>query len=1558
MEGKKPKKFDSSALFSPYKDSFVESSLAVEERDTQIEKEIIQTKESKTEKDIVQGKVEDSPVQESMAGVAVEEKPLDISNDAFSKSRQNKIFLYFVLVSVGIFLFLRLPMSKIYYNTVSFSLILAPFIVTAVMAFVIHFKAKKYPDYRKVIRKFYLTLTLKILVILFLFYIFYAPEVFWNVIKPLLIYSKTVVSFEGAFYFLSYFLTIIIALATIFLFFRYYQKSKGTYAGSMQELVRKTLYALFFVVFIIFVSSVAAYPKAYQPILDLLGDTIYTVTFGKAQIFKGDDIASYKKISSIKDFTTSLSSSVSETAQQLSQNNQEFKTEIGSVQQELRDSLSKVTEEFATKLEDDLETATGSFQFAGGTITGDLLLEGALSVENVTYSKSIIPTGAGYDLGSSEYGFDSLYVSRIYGVGGLKIGDGSTTHGLSGSNDLIVSGSLEVDGVTYFDGGLDLGGSRLANLGDPVEDQDAVTKSFYDAENRKQFGWWYNDSVIMPVWGHLVPFELNMFGGNIKADAFIGDYLKAKSAAGNVQIQNADGEPMIHVDTGENTVSIGSATIPEHGATLLVNGGLQIVDEGEVLMTLRAGSQLGWGVGSLASLDSDFGSTYRTIAIGSDALNSAVQSRYNTAIGHAALSNLRRGHYNTAIGAYALSSDRGRYGGYGNTAIGYKAMELINIDRDGDDDYTDGNSAEQANVAIGNYALSTKVESGGGEIAIGHEAARYNVDNNYGNTIAIGYRSLYSEGGSADSNSGGNIAIGAEAMYKQDGSALNTAVGYRSMYRVGNSYVNVAAGAYSLGSFKDEDENGYDDLYGQTAEEMGEVALGGRNSAFGYMALYANASGINNSAFGAESLSRNLSGSYNSAFGDSSLRENVSGNFNSAFGFHALRENQIGGGNSAFGVAALRDLESGTHNVAVGYNALRDNENTGYNVGVGAYAMLNLEGVDDGRTNINTKNIAIGYHALSSVEMSEENVAIGYFAGKDNMNAGGGNVVIGYQAGMGNTGGAGYYDSVIIGTQAGQLLEDSTPDDGAGDLAVGNVLIGDGAANNLIVGSHDIIIGYQSAAFSDVIHGSRASTVHDALNIGNIIFGTNIDGWGGYISSGNIGIGTNTPEARFTIRKDNPVVTSGSEEILFTIMSDDNNVFSVDATGNYYADRGFITPAADYAEHFYSQDTDLKAGEAVCVDEQTEGAVKRCTNNGDSNIIGIVSTKPAIVGNRTDEVEENLENYPIVAMLGQIPAKITNENGDIQIGDSLSAASIGGYLRKSNPGESTVGTALQNFKNEKGTIQVLIARKNKSFTVETIEQATEQRIAEMNIDTQVDNLLSEAKTDLDSSIQTELSTLQDDILSSDDLNEKIENQMAELREQYQALYDFYIVFSPENSNLDQLAYKNAPVNVFDGIIEAESIETQKLTAQVIEGGRLIITNLPDESPTIGEGRICQRGEENEADYFAKGDSCAIPDDASNVSERSVKIQARIKDGSKVFVSLKTKSSTDLAFAYPLTVTKKSVSEDYFKVEVPELSDEQILELSEKIDLTVEEKEELLDLINGEIWFDWWVVESQ
>ena len=249
-------------------------------------------------------------------------------------------------------------------------------------------------------------------------------------------------------------------------------------------------------------------------------------------------------------------------------------------------------------------------------------------------------------------------------------------------------------------------------------------------------------------------------------------------------------------------------------------------------------------------------------------------------------------------------------------------------------------------------------------------------------------------------------------------------------------------------------------------------------------------------------------------------------------------------------------------------------------------------------------------------------------------------------------------------------------------------------------------------------------------------------GTGGGIKNGRVGIGTTSPYALLSL-----ATTTNQLIDLFAISTSTSGlVFKVDSYGRTYGDGAYASPAADYAEYFYTNSVDLKSGEIVCVDILVNNAVKRCERGADNNVMGIVSTKPAVIGNYIKAVETNPSHYAIIGMLGQVDAYVSTENGPINIGDSLTSASTTpGFAMRASGGSSTVGIALEPF-NGTGTstslstskIKVLISRRNKSLAVEEVESLVVERVANMKIEDKVGQMIKQSVDSLNLNMSKEL----------------------------------------------------------------------------------------------------------------------------------------------------------------------------------------------------------------------------
>jgi hypothetical protein len=93
----------------------------------------------------------------------------------------------------------------------------------------------------------------------------------------------------------------------------------------------------------------------------------------------------------------------------------------------------------------------------------------------------------------------------------------------------------------------------------------------------------------------------------------------------------------------------------------------------------------------------------------------------------------------------------------------------------------------------------------------------------------------------------------------------------------------------------------------------------------------------------------------------------------------------------------------------------------------------------------------------------------------------------------------------------------------------------------------------------------------------------------------------------------------------------------------------------------------------VCL---TSGKARKCAAG--EAIVGVVSTKPGIVGNDVFDAKHP-ELTVLVGLLGQIPVKLDLEGGEIHAGDPITAASRPGYGKKAAAISQIVGYAMESF---------------------------------------------------------------------------------------------------------------------------------------------------------------------------------------------------------------------------------------------------------------------------------------
>ncbi len=149
-------------------------------------------------------------------------------------------------------------------------------------------------------------------------------------------------------------------------------------------------------------------------------------------------------------------------------------------------------------------------------------------------------------------------------------------------------------------------------------------------------------------------------------------------------------------------------------------------------------------------------------------------------------------------------------------------------------------------------------------------------------------------------------------------------------------------------------------------------------------------------------------------------------------------------------------------------------------------------------------------------------------------------------------------------------------------------------------------------------------------------------------------------------------VNPSTDNYILSLRANNNSVFSVAANGdvhalgNYYgasAVLGTSTNPGDLAERVdIAMDDTVEPGDVMMVDGSAPDTYRRSTGAYEQSVAGVISTNPTIVvGNgRTDYTA-------VLAMVGRVPIKVSDENGAVSRGDLLVSASRVGYAMKYDP---------------------------------------------------------------------------------------------------------------------------------------------------------------------------------------------------------------------------------------------------------------------------------------------------
>lgn len=266
--------------------------------------------------------------------------------------------------------------------------------------------------------------------------------------------------------------------------------------------------------------------------------------------------------------------------------------------------------------------------------------------------------------------------------------------------------------------------------------------------------------------------------------------------------------------------------------------------------------------------------------------------------------------------------------------------------------------------------------------------------------------------------------------------------------------------------------------------------------------------------------------------------------------------------------------------------------------------------------------------------------------------------------------------------------------------------------------TNDIIIGgsaTESAAWQVFGSGSNRGTASSSgnltftgittninqLNGGSLTFQTSPGGDNQLnpqltISSNGIGMGTSNPQFRLDLQDTRSATatamlsnldTGANSGVLalkigntiptlsnyFTTFLNGKGEIVGKISGNGLNGVTYSTSGSDFAEYFLKHDPEemFAPGNIVCLDNN--GGVTKCTPS-QTSIIGVVSDRPAFVGNATREHDSS---YVLVGLQGQVPVLASDENGPIQATDSLTFSTTPGVAAKAIGPSPIVGQALE-----------------------------------------------------------------------------------------------------------------------------------------------------------------------------------------------------------------------------------------------------------------------------------------
>lgn len=135
----------------------------------------------------------------------------------------------------------------------------------------------------------------------------------------------------------------------------------------------------------------------------------------------------------------------------------------------------------------------------------------------------------------------------------------------------------------------------------------------------------------------------------------------------------------------------------------------------------------------------------------------------------------------------------------------------------------------------------------------------------------------------------------------------------------------------------------------------------------------------------------------------------------------------------------------------------------------------------------------------------------------------------------------------------------------------------------------------------------------------------------------------------------------------------------------------------DYAENITTSDDSIGAADVVAMDPSVAGNIVKAATPYDSKILGVVSTNPGFLTNASSLDEASAPDQRPLALSGRVPVKVSTVNGDIQVGDYLTASSIPGVAMRATRSGQVIGVAMESYSGDINAVGRVLMFINNSY---------------------------------------------------------------------------------------------------------------------------------------------------------------------------------------------------------------------------------------------------------------------